>query len=71
MNNGVVKRRRHGLEWPLNIHQLAALILLTFLLVGTYTLLLPFTPEPPAKWGLMASYTLLAFIALFMGILAA
>ncbi|KAG2498006.1 hypothetical protein HYH03_004264 [Edaphochlamys debaryana] len=51
--------RRHGLQLPLDPHQLASWIIFFALVSGVYAFYVPFVEDAGTKWFLVALYTLL------------
>ncbi|GAX77523.1 hypothetical protein CEUSTIGMA_g4967.t1 [Chlamydomonas eustigma] len=55
-------RRRHGLQWPLDPHQVTSFVVFGFLVAGCYAFFLPFLSNTAAQIALGSVYGILVFV---------
>mmetsp|Transcript_36217 Transcript_36217/g.80584 ORF Transcript_36217/g.80584 Transcript_36217/m.80584 type:complete len:508 (+) Transcript_36217:137-1660(+) len=62
--------RRHGLQLPLDRHQVLSFIVLGFLVSGVYAFYVPLVQEESVRYGLLALYTLVVAVVITFGALS-
>lgn len=67
---GQLKKRKHGLEMPLNMYQVSTFVVIILIAVGCYVLFLPFTEDRAAYIVLVTLYTTLLVAVLILAYLA-